>query len=460
MKNIITNSLYTYLLCLTVTSTALAATQEPVVLDYFPQCDYQVLETKTFKYKIEKPSKNSVLTQEDLGKTIEVLLGRMRERAIDLKADAILLVDREVAGIEEKTWTKNQDEHVLVKYTAEIIKQCQPIRGRAKKPTPFDKSGAPQKQIQLGNIGGWQRQIEFAMPSNRKRDEPELINSVVSIDNGLYGVKLSSPFEQVIETFGTPTVVIRLNAQQQLVAYGRHHWLWFADGLLVKVATDAGIFATEFTNLLAFDDRFEAQNWQIDGAIKQNDVYRADAATITQGGKTLKVLSDTFLSQSSDKSVSKVIGFALYLNSAEISNRIEVANTKELQETIDNYLDSENIAELLISNLDTEPVARIWKDATTELLLFDHHMVIEVTGKSVSAVKYLENVVNYKHKSDWQFNRVKQGQTLEQVMSILGDDAFEFDGVVEYSGDKYLKELYFENVDGQMRLYGADVSIY
>ena len=85
---------------------------------------------------------------------------------------------------------------------------------------------------------------------------------------------------------------------------------------------------------------------------------------------------------------------------------------------------------------------------------------IEVTGKSVSRIFYLENVFNYPNPVKWQFSRVEQRQTLEDVMSILGDDAFEFDGVVEYSGDKYQKELYFEDVDDQMRLYASEVAIY
>lgn len=436
-----------------------AAVKKPEVLDYFPQCDYQVLEKKTYKYKIEKTNKNSVLTQNDLDKTIEILLRRMQDRATDIQADAILLVDRDIEDVEGKSWTKSLSNHTLLKYTAEIINQCEPIQGRAKKPTPFDKTGAPQKEILLGTLG-WQTQIEFAMPSNRTRIEPELNDSLVSIDSGLYGVKLSTSLKQVIKTFGTPTIIMRLNAQQQLIAYGRRHWLWFDDGLLVKVATDAGIFATEFTNLLAFDDRFEAQKWLINGTIKHNDDFRAQTQTTIQDGKTLKVLSDTFLSQSTDKSEPKVIGFELSLNSAEISNRVEIGATKELQDFINSYLESENTAELLISEFNMQPIARIWKDGAKELLLFDHHMVIEVTGKSVSRVFYLENVFNYDNPAKWQFSRVEQGQTLEDVMSVLGDDAFEFDGVVEYSGDKYQKELYFEDVDGKMRLYASEVAIY
>ena len=75
-------------------------------------------------------------------------------------------------------------------------------------------------------------------------------------------------------------------------------------------------------------------------------------------------------------------------------------------------------------------------------------------------IHYLENAFTHKRQSKWYFNRIEQGQTLQQIMSILGDEAFEFDGVVEYSADKYQKELYFEDVSGQMRLYAAEVTVY
>lgn len=439
---------------------SIAQAAEVPVLEYFPQCNYQILDKRAYKYKVEKTNDSNVLTQENLSKAMQILIGRMRSHAEELNADAILLVDREIEGVEEKTWTKNQDEHVLVTYMAEIIKQCDNNSDTSRKPTPYDKFGAPQKEITLGKVGGWQQQIVFAMPSDQKRLEPELNSTEISIENGIYGVPLSTPFGEVIKIFGTPTLSMRINDKQQLIAYGRNHWFWFTNSKLARVATDSGIFTTEFINLLAFDDRFEQQEWQIEGKIRKGDKIPPELASNSANNQTLNILSENYVDEDNQRTISKVIGFDIVQREFNALPQVELIDSQVFNNVIDTYIGSENRLQLLVSDLPQQPIAKIWRDSTTELLLFDNHIVVEATGNNVSKVYYLDKVLASQQSNGWQFNGIEQGQTLQHVMSFLGDDAFEFDGVVEFSGDKFQAELFFEKVNSEMRLYGAEVAIY
>ena len=60
----------------------------------------------------------------------------------------------------------------------------------------------------------------------------------------------------------------------------------------------------------------------------------------------------------------------------------------------------------------------------------------------------------------WTFKRVSQGQSLEQIMSVLGADAFSFDNTVEVDTGNYTKKLFFEQINGQNKLIAAKISVY
>jgi hypothetical protein len=89
--------------------------------------------------------------------------------------------------------------------------------------------------------------------------------------------------------------------------------------------------------------------------------------------------------------------------------------------------------------------------------------VVAVRGTSINKLHYIERVFT-EHSSEedqaWTFKRVSQGQSLEQVMQILGPDAFNFDDTVEVDAASYTKKLFFEQINGQNKLIAAEVSVY
>ncbi|TRY32855.1 hypothetical protein [Aliiglaciecola sp. M165] len=444
---------------------------QPKVYKYFPQCDYELLDTVRFSQKVEQ--EKGILTEARMQDTSARIIKKLLNKAKDLNADGILLVDRRIEGRDKESWTKNRDKHTIVRLTAEIINQCQPDPSIAKKATPFDESGRPQKQLQLGSIGGWQQEIILTLPQNEKRHTPPLANANVSFENGIYGVTLGMTYKDVIAKFGTPTFVMQPSNETALIAYGRKHWLSFVAGNLTKVSSRSPWFTKEFTNLLAFDERFEEAKWQVNGLIGNGDSFKQaqkilpnakpskSVLILTSGDNQITLFSDSYYGKSEEYANQVITGFSLQSQHHQTLPVPRTDSAPEVLTAITDYLEDSDRNQLTLEMLPATPIAKGWLDSKSNLYLYGHQLVLQEKGNSLNKLTFVENVYEGGSNSlRWQFNGVKQGQSFDEVIEILGDDAFGFDDLIEFSGDAFSQQLYFYEDNNQMRLFSSEITIY
>ena len=452
---------------------AALASSQVNVLDHYPQCDYQVLETVTESRKLTQ--QNGRLAGEFVDQAFNILVEKFRQRAKEIGAQGILLVDRKLELMEKESWTKSREKHSQISYTAELVSLCKPDKSLPKKVTAFNAKGKPQKVLDLGSIGGWQQEIEFPMPGQLKRETPQLTSQMISLKKGIYGKALGSKYDEVITAFGTPTFVMQINSELRMIAYGRRHWLIFESDKLVQASSDNPWFSTEFTNLLAFDERFEQQTWALQGKVKYRDkaekaksLSHLIAATdnklvLSDGHHQLDILLDQYMDSKDTENMRVVVGFRLSKAGFEMPGIPRTDHSQLASQRIVAYLNDVNRQELTTDMLGVAPLASLWVDPTSDYLVFGPHLIVERTGTSVSKVMLLENVYSDNLKvldTQWKFNGLSQGQSLDSVLKVLGDDAFHFDDMIEYMGEAFGQYLYFYKSDGEQRLLSSEISIY
>jgi hypothetical protein len=440
-----------------------SAIAQPEVQEYYPQCDYKPLDVAKVKRRVKYV--NSQITDKKVANATQFLIKKLLRIASDQKAQAVLLIDREIDD-------KNAD-YFYLSFTAQLVTLCEPVQGYAKKLTPYNKFGVEQHRLNIGVVKGWEKQINVNVFANQ-RQSPTITNRTISASTGFFGIALESAYSQVIEKLGTPTFAMQFNERQQLLAYGRDIWLTFKDNKLVHVTNQNIWLSRELVNMLDFDERFEEQDWQLEGKITNNQAREEAKRLIANSGSsnklkthhdksTLHIHTEASRNSHTKVNTNKVTGFTLELSDSAISLIPELPDSSGVTQVISTYINDTDRDEILIEQLKAFAIGRARIDSTSELLFYDNHLVVAVRGTSINKLHYIERVFA-EHSSEedqaWIFNRVSQGQSLEKVMQILGSDAFNFDDTVEVDAASYTKKLFFEQINGQNKLIAAEVSVY
>jgi S-adenosylmethionine:diacylglycerol 3-amino-3-carboxypropyl transferase len=89
-------------------------------------------------------------------------------------------------------------------------------------------------------------------------------------------------------------------------------------------------------------------------------------------------------------------------------------------QVISTYIDDTHRDEILIEQLKVSAIGHARINSSSELLLYDNHVVVAVQGTSINKLYYIDRVFAEHSSAEvqkvWSFNRVSQGQNLEQVM--------------------------------------------
>jgi hypothetical protein len=409
------------------------------------------------------------IAKKNLADATQFLMTKLLKTASKKNAQAVLIIDREIIERSKRTTS----DYYYLSFTAELITPCEPLPGYTKRLTPYNILGEQQQSIELGTIKGLEIQINLDMFAN-KRQSPTITDRTISASTGFLGIPLETPYSQVIQELGTPTFVMQFNERQQLLAYGRDIWLTFKDKKLVHATNQNIWLSRELVNMLDFDERFEKQNWLLEGKIKINQPFEEAKRLITNSGastelsttsdkSTLHIHTEASRNSHTEEYTNIVKGFSLELTDAAIYTTPKLPNVSGVTQVISTYIADTDRDESLIEKLETLAIGRARIDATSELLFYDNHLVVETQGKNISQLHYIEKVFAKQNPTEaltWTFKRVSQGQSLEQIMSVLGADAFSFDNTVEVDTGNYTKKLFFEQINGQNKLIAAKISVY
>lgn len=249
-------------------------------------------------------------------------LQQIRENAMARRFDAVLV---------QKI---KQSEHKLPGNYSEVLVQLELFRfcegNNALSDKSADISGARQIKIDLGTT-----QIRPAVTTVIRRQDTEAYRVIVppnhhlSLQEGVFGLKLKMTAEQVFALWGSPSADLTLTDGARLLGYGRRLWVYL-DPLVKAVFTDSEILSGVGRNLLEFHPEFDDKPWLVEGKVAyKTDMVQAGLKLgswhkVTpliwrkqQPGQQLKLQFDEFNPESVHQTTAMLTGF-YYSNAATL----------------------------------------------------------------------------------------------------------------------------------------------
>jgi hypothetical protein len=442
----------------------------PPILDYYPNCEYQV---------IKETSVIGMVKGQELAKTTKRLLNQLQQKAIDAGANGVIIMDKKIEDLDVLDEKGGQQQ---ICFFAKLIVQC-------KQEEIAYKMGSPnvihQKFTAYNHEGVKAKSMmTFKLASSDSRvGRPKVINTEISLANGLYGVKLGDSYQQVIKKFGEPNVQLTLLADELIIGYGRHHWLHFQLDKLVKVQSTLPYLSASILNKIPLLDFFDANAWKINNKVGQQalleDVYSELALDKPLNEKNQLVLN------SQDKVL--ILNFIASKNSHTNEKKYTLggfsmvrSNYKESRVLPfdDQVIQNEAITQAylaLVSNKDInvnklaeqlgEVKGRIVLQRGGTMHLYNQHLMLKVNATELVEIHLLEEVfindnANSNSKAVWALGDFIQGGSFEQLQKSFPDDAYESNYGIEIPSVGYSLFLLFDDYNNRKPLYEAVISLY
>ncbi|WP_057830086.1 hypothetical protein [Colwellia sp. TT2012] len=448
----------------------------PAILDYYPNCAYQIIDNAKVKVTTEQPFAD---------KTRLSLLKKLRRKAKSLGADNLLLIDKKVKIDKNRAATHGFASPKVASYTvsyqAELISQCKVNNNKDQKLAPYDHHG-----YKVININTATTTIEttysFTPPIKEKLNHPLIVNKELSLANGLYGINIGTSYQQVVDKLGDPSVELFMFKGERVIGYGRNHWLHFRSGRLVNIQSEMSILSPTFLNKIPLRDFFDDTPWVIANQIMHRSLLsKAKSALVGDmqlSSKKEIVISDQnnslILYFSASKShasgdITYILDdFSLQENSY-ITSSYQMDNRRKTQFDILggalSKLNQEQVIDFqsLTSKLE-QPIGRITLSVNSYIDIYNSNLLVEVKNSELVSIQLLEELFNldnyYPKKEPWSLGDFVQGKSITELNRFFPDDIYELGNAVQIDSDEFQLTLWFDDYDGKNMLYEAKVTIY
>jgi hypothetical protein len=372
------------------------------VLDYFPHCQAEVIESETVRRRLTNGfDQNEKIIQTK--KAVEELVKQANNKGIE----AIIITE---SGVSNTMRLKSNSRQFAIKVSADFIQLCDNDKSLSNEPTEYDAEGQPQFILSI------EHKIQQTFVLNDGYEDiirPELKSNIVSSTGNLYGLGLISTLEQTTELWGTPSFIFTIDDTHKMIAYGRSHWLYFKNNSLVQVSTGKETlnpFTYELINQIPFDERFDDLIWSFEGLVKKGDEQKDTSAY--SDTQSITLIWSNYINNSQ-----KLLGFEL------ISHEMKDVN-KGLDIT-HNSTPYDWAAAILTKTLDVKLLIQKSKghiviDKSIRRYIYDNRLFFDVKQGSVSRIVIgdpLYKISDATSSELWHFGDYYQGQTLEEALS-------------------------------------------
>lgn len=437
---------------------------------YYPNCDYQIIDTV----------KVSVKVYFGAGDTFEQSIEKARLKAIDdilelaaqKSADGIILTEKNIDVEEQKNVapiSKNR-----VSFSAQLVKNCFVNAPLSNNPTPFDEKGLKKQSLQLGTLKLSNVEYKIELNNGSKRIAPELASQTVDLESGVFGLPLGSSVEQSFEHFGTATANFELADSLQLVAYGRDFWLSFVDGKLSSVTNQNQWFTNTFLNMLAFDNRFESQQWQsiskvsrnmpLAQAVKLLETQPSSETKIQlqQHGIQLELIAEAKRIEKNHKPNYELLYYQLSQTNYQ-RQAIQVNLNTQAMTELEQALLQQETPSTTVDTLSALAIGQAWLDKDSRLFIMDNHLVVIINNGLISKIHILESVFNsdvLQKQQKWHFGELHQGLSFKKAAELLGNEVFAFDDMMELDTGRTVQQLFFSEGEQELELNSIEIDVF
>jgi len=465
-------SLFTLLVLISQSLQAANLNNEyPPILNFYPNCSYEVIKNHSVNYKTDELSKNQNLI------TTNLLL-KLRKKAHDIGADAVILVDK-------STKRKINAARVAIftlRYKAELIKQCEKDNNQPPKLTPYNDLG--EAVISNVTISKIESNYQFNLSHNNAVQRPKIVNKEVSIENGVYGIKLGANYQSVLNVFGAPNTILNIRTNESIVGYGRRHWLHFQNDKLVKIQTSSPALSQSMINKIPFLDFFDDFQWKINNKV----AYKTQLSDIRKALKITGKLTDEHQLSINNNTATLTLLFNNYKDLSKQSTHyvlngfvLEKNNYKQHEDNV--VIDRKkhfNVLATLISSLknqkpidvDTvksqlgESLGAITLTKQEQIHIYNNNLFLHIKSGDLRDIALVEDLFlpNKLTPSSttppWYLGKFKQGESIAKLKKHFPIDSFELHDKVEVDADKYQLFLLFDEVNNEKLLYEAKLTLY
>lgn len=432
------------------------------ILNYYPKCDYEVLEESTYQQKLV--TKNWV---NDVALTFSKVERKLQKKAKRLHANAILLVERDVIEPTVNEFgSKLKNAKKRLKYRAQFIKACQPIDVDNLKPTPVNSDGE-----KVSAASTTVSTIEFSDETTitlgpKEREPATLPNRMVSLD-GAYGIALGQSKNEFKGRFGEATSVFNAENNITILGYGRYHWFVFDQNTLAAITTNNPWFNQSLINTIPFQSPFDDDTWEIKNLGKKNqslplDRFYGKTQLTTQNDSSSLTVYTLKSSSQEDNTDRTIDGYTLKLKNfdlASVSFSIPAQAKSAIQAYLfekDNIYSSSTTSELLTR----APIGLIRASKTKTAYLISPSASLVFSGDQLIEFKIGESALNQFKNEQWAWGKFHYAQPIQEVEALLPDTAFSFQSKISLDTDNSSETFLFYEEDNQKLLFNISAKIF
>jgi hypothetical protein len=453
--------------------TVSAETDLPAILDYYPNCDYQVMKVHSLKVTTDELS---------AGKAKLSLLNKLRRKGRDIGADAVIVTEKvvkELMNIEKNlgTHSKKISKYAL-SFKAVLIKLCESTDKRDQKRTPINHEGNSVKTTFISSTT-IRNKIIFNPPAKAELNHPIVNNKELSLVNGLYGVKIGASFEDVINTLGDPSIVLSEFEGEAILGYGRKLWFFFQVNKLVKIDTQLDSVSPTLLNKIPLRNYFDDNPWMIDNKLVRQSTLAEVKSTL--GIKTQ--LNNYNQLIQSDKGNRLILSFSFredidnntkeyFLDSFTLQIKDYSQPSHEISYNPERQFDDLSLAiaeltegkEIFWRELKAklgQPLGRITLTATSFVDIYNANLLIGIKSGELDNILLLEPLFNLpkrQMKDAWYLGEYVEGKSIEQLKKLFPADAFELANKIIIDAEQYQLTLSFFDSEEKTALYEAELS--
>ena len=450
-------------------SLAQTKSELPPILDYYPNCSYEVVD----KTKIK------IITDTPLSiKIVKSLLDKIKVRAKNANADAVILTAKKVKKYRDPKGIVNTS--FLVRYHAELINLCEENSNKKRKRTPLNHQGNKVTDIKSNTIFTYNETVTIAIAIASKVivKRPTMSNDEVSLKHGVYGVNIGSSYQHVINVLGEPSVKLKVMVDEVVLGYGRRHWFYFQSDKLMKIQNNSAYLSQDMVNKVPPLDFFDDFLWQINQQVVYkmllSDVKSALNITAKLNNQDQLVLKDhentltlNFIFNRDQRSLEKsyeLIGFTLKANNYK-QNKQRIAVRSKAQFKVIEHLYSQlrNNQEVqkdkLLEQLG-EPLGFISLSRYSDLNIYNNNLLVLMKKEQFNKLYLIENALINEQSHGWSLGEIKQGISVEKSQKYLDKEAIFLFDKAEVHTDNYALSLMFEELEGKNVVYEAQIAIY
>jgi len=459
------------LLLLSLSANAEILKPLPPILNYLPNCDYEIVSSTKIKVKTNEPQSEETNKQ---------LLQSLQKRALKNGAEAILLTGK---SIKRKYTHKGMRSSAYIftyqlSYEADFINRCEDNKTSNRKLASYDEFG--NKTVELKGLNTNLTPLTITIPAPEKLNRPIVVNKSISLSDGLYGIQLNSTLNEVKKAFGTPSVILYINQSDKLISYGRRHWLYFKSDKLKKVQSKSPLLSFTLLNKIPMLDQFDNNRWKLENQLtygmnlldvqsylnNYNKLNPQNQLVIESKNKTLLLNFTLDVNSRADSKNYILDGFEFKLSSfKDVVPQIKSnASTQYsiISKAYEKLQFEQNVDWLQILQNLGEPLGIIQLSMQEQINIYGSQLLINIKKSTPRSIYFSEQVFLNNLSNNpvaWQIGPYSQGSLLKNVTNSLPETTFNIDNQIEIETDNYSLFLFFDKSHND-RLYEAKLQLY